>query len=325
MDRRDFIKASALTAGAVLISDKASALTGGTLGEITDDRSYLPNPGVKRQISGYGDLDIRKLKIKLGAKRPFSVFHMSDDHLVFTDSRNDEKKAKLAMYRHREFPYANLYHERLLNYAKEHKLPIIHTGDLIDFLSEMNLDYAVETFSRGDFIASVGNHEFAGYMGYFGKEVEDAAFQARSFDKVQEAFPNDLKFNSRIINGVNFVTLDDSFYFVTQEQWDRLAAELERGLPIVLLVHIPFYVPKLYADSSAGGTKFSYLCGAPVDTERVNSTTVRFVEWLKQQEGIKAILAGHMHEFSQEQFSPYAVQYVVGGACKGEAYHIRFV
>ena len=68
-----------------------------------------------------------------------------------------------------------------------------------------------------------------------------------------------------------------------------------------------------------------YLCGAPSDTEREDNLTQQFVKWLKEQPQLKAILTGHLHEFWQEQFSPTAVQYVVGGAFRGDAYHIKFV
>ena len=147
---------------------------------------YIPNPKIARKIEGYGPMDIRKLKINVGARRPFSVLHISDSHLVLTDSRNDDKKAQLAKFRNREFPWAMLYHERLIAYARENRLPIIHTGDMIDFLSEMALDYAVEAFSRGEWITACGNHEFANYMGWFGPEKEDAEFHAKYLAKVQE-------------------------------------------------------------------------------------------------------------------------------------------
>lgn len=293
--------------------------------ETKPEGGHVPDPRIARKIEGCGPMDIRHLKIDVGAKRPFQMLHISDSHLVMTDSRDDEKKAKLARYRNREFPWAGLYNERLLAYAEKNRLPIIHTGDMIDFLSEMNLDYAVETFSRGEWITVAGNHEFAGYMGYFGPEKEDAEFQAKHLQHVQEAFPDNLKFTARTVNGVNFITLDDSFYFITQEQWDRVAAEFDKGLPAVMMMHIPFYTPELYRHTSGGGTRFSYLCGAPSDTEREDSLTRKFVEWLREQPQLKVLLAGHLHEFWQERFSPTAVQYVVGGAFRGDAYHIKFV
>lgn len=331
MDRREFLKISALTTGAVIIDDPIKAFARSntpdkTSMDILKSEEYLQNKNIKRKISGIKPLDIRKLEIKVGAKKSYSVLHISDSHLTYTDSRNDEKKAKLARYRNIEFPWANIYHERLIRYAQQNKLPIIHTGDLIDFISEMNLDYAVETFSRGgEWITSVGNHEFAEYMGYFGPEKEDAEFQAKSFVHIQEAFPNDLKFYSKIINGINFITIDNSFYFITQEQWENVASEFKKGYPCVIMMHIPLYTPKLYEHTSDGGKKFSYLCGAPLDSEHKDNLTNRFIEWLKEQAQLKAILAGHLHEFWQEEFSPTAIQYVVGGAFRGEAYQIKFI
>ena len=185
MERRDFLKISAVTTGAALLTNPFSALADTisseetALAETTPDEGYAPNPKIARKIEGCGPMDIRKLKIRVGARRPFSMLHISDSHLVLTDSRNDDRKSQLAKFRNREFPWAMLYHERLIAYARENRLPIIHTGDMIDFLSEMGLDYAVEAFSRGEWITACGNHEFANYMGWFGPEKEDAEFQAK--------------------------------------------------------------------------------------------------------------------------------------------------
>lgn len=110
MERRDFLKISAITTGAVLTINPLSALAETMVSEETgmaESRSeggYAPNPKIARKIEGCGPMDIRRLKIKVGAKRPFSMLHISDSHLVLTDSRNDEKKAQLAKFRNREFP-----------------------------------------------------------------------------------------------------------------------------------------------------------------------------------------------------------------------------
>ena len=56
----------------------------------------------------------------------------------------------------------------------------------------------------------------------------------------------------------------------------------------------------------------------------LGKTTLAFISWLKEQTSLKAILCGHLHMFWTEDFSPTAVQYVVGGACNGQGYHIKF-
>ena len=199
-------------------------------------------PGT-RQVSGPEALEIRELTLKVGAKKKFEVLLLSDTHLTAFDSRDEEKKARLARYRNREFPWAEYHLRQQLTYANEHGLPILHAGDMIDFVSEMNLDQTVALFSEAEWLlTTAGNHEFAHYMGYFGREKEDQAYKMRSYAHVQDAFPYDFKLSSKIVNGVNLVALDNSYYNVSQEQWDLFKKEIDKGFPIVLLVHIPFFV-----------------------------------------------------------------------------------
>lgn len=279
--------------------------------------------GVTRQVKGPEELEIRELTLKVGAKKKFEVLHLSDTHLTAFDVRDEEQKARLARYRNSEFPWADYYLRQQLAYSREHGLPVIHTGDLIDFVSEMNLDQAVALFSEADWmLIAPGNHEFAHYMGYFGPEIQDSAFKNRSYDKVQDAYPFDFKLSSKIVNGVNLVAIDNSFYNVSKEQWDLFRAEIDKGYPIVLLTHIPFFVPELYEEGKRLGWKHSGLCGTV--QEGADETTLAFIAWLKEQPALKAILCGHLHMFWTERFSPSAVQYVVGGACNGQGYHITF-
>ena len=59
--------------------------------------------------------------------------------------------------------------------------------------------------------------------------------------------------------------------------------------------------------------------------QRTDEPTAEFIAWLKQQPLLKAILCGHCHHFYEEQFSPTAVQYVVGAGYNGDAYEIEFI
>ena len=49
-----------------------------------------------------------------------------------------------------------------------------------------------------------------------------------------------------------------------------------------------------------------------VEAQQEDKTTREFIAWLKKQPLLKAILCGHEHLTFQDQFSPTAVQYLVG-------------
>ena len=289
--------------------------------------------------------EIKRLTIKVGATSPIKALHISDTHLTRVDGRDNERKHTLSAKRKSAFPDAERYFDAAIRYARERDLMLLHTGDLQDFVSEANLDYISAKLAVGNWFTAAGNHEFSQYVG---EAKEDAAYKAQSYDKVQEVFPNDLTVASRIINGVNFVSIDNVYYYVTAEQHKAVEREFEKGLPVVLMCHIPFYTPEHCLDTltrQKGRTSYM-VCTPPkviedfrrdpnsaaVEPYRsravshdVDRPSLTFYNWLKEQTQLRAILCGHMHEFFEEQFSPTAKQYTVGANYFGYAQEIEFI
>ena len=311
--------------------------------------SQLP-ASLSAKNAGAADVkgDFRNLKhltIDVGATSPFSALHISDSHLTRVDGRENERKHVLARKRSKIFPDAEHYFSEALRYASAKNLLLLHTGDLIDFVSEANLDHVEKMLSSADCLASSGNHEFSQYVG---EAKEDALYKAQSYDRVQKAYPNDLTFASFVVNGVNFVAVDDVYYNFTKEQKLLMKKEVKKGLPIVMLCHVPLYTPgQCQSILDGNGGKCGYVTGAPLEItskypdypdlppdkywknrsvqQKADKPTLDFISWLKKQPELKAILCGHTHAFYQEQFSPTAVQYTVGAAYKGDAYEIEFI
>lgn len=289
-------------------------------------------------------LKLKTLEIAVGAAKPFGAVHVSDTHIVRVDKRDDERKMKLAAGRC-YFPHGEHYLDEAIHLAQTDGDLLLHTGDLIDFVSAANLDLVEDHFAGNDWFVSAGNHEFSQYVG---EAKEDAAYKAQSFDRVQAAYPNSLAFASRIVNGVNFVAIDDVYYNVTPEIHEQVKKEVEKGLPIVLLCHVPFYGPELYKFvMAATNNRCAFVTGAPDDLvatyekgkvypkgeewrhrgvqQKTDRPTADFIAWLKEQKLLKAILCGHLHYFFEERFSPTAMQYVCSATYKGDAHRIRFV
>lgn len=326
MNRRDFIH---LCGGVILAAE-------------------LPNfvrAEVKRPVNKLNPLQIKEIKISVGASTPFSALHISDTHIARVDNRDIERKIKLASKRSKLFPWGEHYFEEAISYAKEHDMLLLHTGDLIDFVSEANLDFIAAHFKSADWFTSAGNHEYSQFVG---EAKEDETYKAESFSKVQEAYPNDLVLSSRIVNGVNLVSIDDVYYYFTEKQHELMELEVQKGLPIVMLCHVPLYTPKQctyslkYNKGIAG-----YMTGAPIEItstyehdpnlppekqwrnrtvqQKADKVTLDFIAWLKEQKLLKGILCGHCHYFFEEQFSPTAIQYSVGATYNGEAHVVHFV
>ena len=155
-------------------------------------------------------MKLTEITIPVGAVSSFRMLHMSDNHISLADERNDDRKNALAVQRANAFTGGHperlqQFTEELIGYARKGNLPILHTGDMSDFVSEANLDYVRTAFSGVDVFCAAGNHEYSQYVG---EAWEDEAYKAMSFAAVLDAYPGNIWFQTRVINGVKFVAIE---------------------------------------------------------------------------------------------------------------------
>ena len=313
MDRREFLKGTACLGALVA--------TSGLPVHAEDNPKVFPERGKNERLS------LSYATVAIGLPKPFSVLHISDTHL--TAAYPHENKNKLYLHENRTKTFGGRQEEALkdsLDWARVNTDYVIHTGDLIDWQSEANFDL-VRKYYGGIALGTMGNHEYSPSMWLNSeKETKDDAWRAKSAKALSSAYPFDISFHAQVVNGVNFVMIDDVFGTVTERQVGLFAAEVKKGLPIILCMHVPFYTPDIwlahtkfwsYADWKATDRTFS-AAAAPeaygdYKAQQTDKVTREFIAYLKSEKLLKGILAGHLHITVQERFSPTAMQYVVGG------------
>lgn len=261
----------------------------------------------------FEQLDINRIRIDAGASKPFSVLHISDTHLTLAYPHEDAKKQTLCKSRTELFGGRQL--EALkdsIRWAKDNTDYLLHTGDLIDWVSEANLAAVKEHFGSLRVFGSIGNHEYSRYM-WLEPQPYTNAYKKRSEAVLKAAYPYDIRFDARVINGINFVSLDDVYDYIDADQVEKFKKEAAKGLPIVLLMHVPFPTPQIEAWNEKYWSYGKHFTNAPAPDKKWNKTSQDFIEYLKKEPLLKGILAGHNHFTAQERFSPTAVQYIVGG------------
>ena len=294
-----------------------------------DDPSVFPARG------RFERLMLAFQRIEAGATAPFSLLHISDTHLTAAnpDEPDGADKQKSMVRRTRTF--GGRQEEALrdsLAWAKENVDYVLHTGDLIDWQSEANFALVKKYYGQNMF-GAMGNHEFYTYLPGE-RRTHQEAFKTRSWPLLDAAYPVDPRFSARVINGVNFICLDDALGTVQPDQVERFHAEAQKGLPMILCMHVPFYTPNIWRASKRfwryGGKRFSAVPQALPElnwdsrSQQKDPTTRDFIAYLKGEPLLKGILAGHLHFAVQERFSPTAVQYVCSATFKGHAYRVRF-
>lgn len=290
---------------------------------------------------------LNELTVEVGIQTPFQAIHLTDSHINKIDKRNFGKLAKRfeKQTSKNNAIYREMYLMDAVHYAESHNdMMVLHTGDFLDMYSEAGLDYAACIFKRlKNCIACVGNHEFLNVVGH---GVPTDEVRGELYETVQSAYPNDIIFASRIYNGVNFVAFDNVNYNISKEIFKKMKAEVKKGYPIVILCHIPLYIPEYIQhrlDQRGGAAKgaAASVMGAPAEItdkfagddekksgaryeQRATDLTIEFTEWLRTQDCVKAILCGHNHRVHAERFSPSCIQYTMPASYAGNIDLITF-
>jgi hypothetical protein len=146
-----------------------------------------------------------------------------------------------------------------------------------------------------------------------------------TFAKVQAAFQNDIRFASRIINGINLVAVDNSYYKMDSWQLECLKKEAEKNLPMILMVHTPLYNEEMYCFSQSIHKEGdpAYLMSVPeekmqhysperYEQQKEDITTAEAYRFLSETRLFKAVLCGHLHHDFETVLFGFLPQYTVG-------------
>ena len=288
------------------------------------------------------------LSLSVGASKPFAALHFSDTHVCMMDAADilAGKSRELSLYEarnhgafgHGGFPFAVPSLAATIAYARRKNLPLLNTGDLFDFRSEANIAAIAHSFKGVDVFSSLGNHEGHGLHSP-GQNPKTAAAEDALRQRYEAAIGNPLVVASRVINGVNFVAFDncEMSRFVRGKMVAQIEAEFAKGLPTVLMCHMPPYSPALQEAVAAkararnspyvpkaGGYNSYYMLGQDVETSRAPAAFRRLFAFLRRQTNLKAILCGHLHFEWQGTFGDGVPVVVAGRNFNGECYEISF-
>lgn len=255
-------------------------------------------------------MHILKTSIKIGLKNPIKFLHITDTHLpeyAENNPANAENRAKRTALL-----------KECLDYAQKNGLTVVHTGDMMTFCNQENLKFIDAYFKNRDYILAIGNHDFC-KEGEYGDDPDNVE---RNIGLLAPHFRSNLFFDSKIFNNeLNVVSLANGFFRITDAQLDALKAEVDKGLPILLCMHVPIFTPE-HAKARMSIGDCAHLLG-PSDEflsqyperfafHRADEATLRAIDYIKNAAAIKAIVAGHTHMNYEETFENGLVQIVTG-------------
>ena len=248
--------------------------------------AYNPIPALK----------VRKVSVSLGVDEPFSILHISDSHIARIDSRDGEATYAFAKSRSRNGRELGEYYlGEAIHHARARGIKLVHTGDFMDFASVANIEHAARR------IRTDGK-----------KEVE--SYKEATVPKLKGEWKG-VPASAVHIGGANFFVFDDSFRTVTETIAAAFEETVREGLPIVMVCHVPLWTEDVGLNGGAS-------CGAR--GRKDDAITIEFVERVRREPLVRAVLAGHLHGFRQFAFSDHAQQLVAGALFNGDCTEIEF-
>lgn len=287
------------------------------------------------------ELHIEKTTLKIGLEKPVTFLHVTDTHIV----RDHRENGRAAVFNTTDEQIESFWF-KTVDYAKEKGLTIIHTGDLVDYVTDENLEFLDKYLADVDYLLAPGSHDYGhkipGAPEYFEWRAagfsENDAYKAEQIKVVAPHVKNSMYFASKIIDGVNFVALDNSYLKITDGQLDALKAEVAKGYPVVVAMHIPIHTPEF---QKLPVPPRENLCSTPEEQKEhglrvgredwandiriYSDSTWRAIEYMKTEPAIKVVLAGHRHRFLTESIGENKFQVITHAGCHGYAHEITLV
>lgn len=264
------------------------------------------------------------LKIK-GLKNEYTFIHISDAHLSYTkeDAPEEEKEMckehTLEWSRNGKTPLEAF--DDVVDYVNTEKPDALFmTGDCVDYASKNNSAYLKEQIEKmnTEVLYVYGNHESVNYA----DKTKDHKYYYPLYNDLMEGNPS---YRLKDYGDLLVCVIDDADKKITKEQIDFLKEQIEKNLPIILLIHIPVSTDTLKepVECKWGEGAMSYFA---LDGDNPIDTTVEFCELINAKDNnIAAVFAGHIHTPYKGKLKNGTTMYVAGTAYGGYARKIKVI
>jgi predicted MPP superfamily phosphohydrolase len=271
-----------------------------------------------------------------GLKQPIIILQITDTHISILDSseqefhsysgRMDRAFVKREHFRTKELATPAERFLELLATAKKHRVDLILlTGDIVNNPSKSSVAFVVKAIRESGIptLYVSGNHDWH----YEGMEGSSDQLRKTWNKNLRPLYgKHSLPAYAYRFKGITFIAIDNSTYQVDEKQLAFFKKEIGRGRPVILLSHIPYYLPGISRGvGSCGNPQWGWDQDHNYETERRerwpktgNSHSTRdFVDQLVQTPNLIAIFTGHNHHSRVEKISESTAQYTTAAGFSG--------
>ena len=258
-------------------------------------------------------MKIENVVIKLpNLSKEYVFLQVSDIHVSYGNSDEPEEHLSMIQEQNRQWSPAGFLPEETMDMLKEQILQsdvsvdaVLMAGDCMNFYSPSNFDLFLEKYNSlpTEILYTPGNHE------HWIISHDEAESSQVSWDKMSSLMQGCSDFWVKDYGEFLIVGIDNAEHEVSEHQVKLLKQQMQRGLPIFLLVHIPFYSQPLMRDiEKRWGEPNTYFV---FETDNMSDSSKEFCALVRDPQGsVVSVFAGHIHAAHTGEYASGKIQYV---------------
>ena len=279
-----------------------------------------------------------------GLRGKLKILHLSDSHITCSNEsdipfqqyskRMDDAYKTTKHYETGKTVTSQENFREAMQLAQTEKVDmIVLTGDIVNNPSRTSVAMVADELEKTGvpYMYVAGNHDWH----YEGMEGTADELREQWREKgLRRLYQGKSPSHYAVVkNGVNFIAIDNSTYQVNEQQLKFFEQEVARGLPSVLLMHIPISLttfPSIQCGNPDWGSKadkgFEIERRQRWPEEGNLKSTMDFVKAVASSDNLVAVLCGHTHQPRVDKVTPlafpevssvWAEQYVVRASAVG--------
>jgi hypothetical protein len=275
-----------------------------------------------------------------GLAQKTHVLHVTDSHIGLCDDRNADWQESSVSLRERFAKYhctatgrtvgTEVTFDATLKSFANHNVDLVAlTGDIVHLPSKASVEFTAAALKSAGmpWLYTSGNHDWC-----YGGQPFCEQTRRDFWPALQPLHNGPAACHVQLVNGLCFVSVDNSAYQVDAEQLEFVKTQLNRKLPTVLLIHIPLSLPTLRAPAIArwgspilmGDPDWSLEQRKKWGTGLDAPETLECIRMLTAAPNLAAVLCGHIHFPHADNINPMAVQYVGAPGFEGGTRLVEF-
>ena len=206
------------------------------------------------------------------------------------------------------------------------------TGDIFSYPSESAIEWvdSVLDDSKLKYVYTAGNHDWH-YEG-----MKGASAELRSTWINERLLPlykgHNPLFYFVDVKGVRVVVIDNSTYEISSDQLAFFRQQVESGLPLILMMHIPLYAPDRPVSYGCAHPSWNNNSDNVYEIERREpwpenghtATTMQFRKDVLSASNLLAVFSGHIHQQTLDVIDNLPL-FVVKENASGNYFNIRII